>query len=266
MVMRAYHLIVLASLVLTACEEQVNRQLFSEETDLLVVEGVMTNELKSHLVKLSQPYGEMNGRGKAVAGASVYVFEDTTIFALTELPAGSGNYYTPLMRGLFGKRYTLVIQHDGKTFFAQDSPAPVQPLTPLRYHATDKGFLLDMDPQGTDANYVEYNVSWENSTQCTDTDHCSGKVIYYDLKTVDVNEIYKPGKVPFYFPEESIVIRRKYSVSPGYRTFLRSMLSETEWRGGVFDVQRANVTTNLSEGAIGFFAVCTVVSDTTVVK
>jgi hypothetical protein len=44
------------------------------------------------------------------------------------------------------------------------------------------------------------------------------------------------------------------------------MLSETEWRGGVFDVQRANVSTNLSEGAIGFFASCTIVTDTTVVK
>jgi hypothetical protein len=43
------------------------------------------------------------------------------------------------------------------------------------------------------------------------------------------------------------------------------MLSETEWRGGVFDVQRDNVSTNLSEGAVGFFAVATVVADTTVI-
>ena len=43
------------------------------------------------------------------------------------------------------------------------------------------------------------------------------------------------------------------------------MLSETEWRGAVFDVHRADVTTNLSNGAIGFFAVSTIVSDTTVI-
>ena len=43
------------------------------------------------------------------------------------------------------------------------------------------------------------------------------------------------------------------------------MLSETEWRGGLFDVKRANVITNLSEGAVGFFAVSTVVTDTTTV-
>ncbi|HEX8041058.1 MAG TPA: hypothetical protein VF490_18020, partial [Chryseosolibacter sp.] len=92
------------------------------------------------------------------------------------------------------------------------------------------------------------------------------RVVFYDLKTIDVNELYKPDKAPFYFPAGSVVIRRKYSVSPEYRSFLRSMLSETEWRGGVFDVERSNVTTNLSKGAVGFFAVCSVVSDTTIVR
>ena len=94
---------------------------------------------------------------------------------------------------------------------------------------------------------------------------CEGEIVYYDLKTIDVNEIYKPGKEDFNFPLNTIVIRTKYSVSPSYKAFLRAVLSETEWRGGVFDVQRADVPTNLSQGAIGFFAVSTVVSDTTVI-
>ena len=51
-------------------------------------------------------------------------------------------------------------------------------------------------------------------------------------------------------------------MSSRYQEYLRSLLSETEWRGGVFDVEKANVKTNMSEGAIGFFAVTTVVSDT----
>jgi hypothetical protein len=61
------------------------------------------------------------------------------------------------------------------------------------------------------------------------------------------------------------IIRTKYAVSPAYREFLRSMLSETEWHGGIFDVQPAPVGTNLSDGAIGFFAVTTIVSDTIVI-
>jgi hypothetical protein len=41
---------------------------------------------------------------------------------------------------------------------------------------------------------------------------------------------------------------------------------ETEWSGGVFDVQHGNVNTNLSNGALGFFGVCMVVIDTIVFK
>jgi hypothetical protein len=37
---------------------------------------------------------------------------------------------------------------------------------------------------------------------------------------------------------------------------------ETEWSGGLFDVQPGNVTTNLTNGALGYFAVCMIVSDT----
>jgi hypothetical protein len=95
---------------------------------------------------------------------------------------------------------------------------------------------------------------------------CDSRVVFYDLKTVDVHEAFKPDQEVVYFPRNSIVIRRKYSVSPRYKGFLRSMLSETRWRGGAFDVQRENVSTNLSAGAVGFFAVCSVVADTTVVQ
>jgi hypothetical protein len=42
-------------------------------------------------------------------------------------------------------------------------------------------------------------------------------------------------------------------------------MMETEWRGGLFDVERGNISTNLSEGAIGYFAASTVLSDSTFV-
>jgi hypothetical protein len=83
---------------------------------------------------------------------------------------------------------------------------------------------------------------------------------------MDVNEFFKPAEEEFNFPENTIIMRKKYSVGEEYKNFLRAMLSETEWRGGIFDVQRENVPGNLSSGAVGFFAVCTVISDTTIVK
>lgn len=250
-----------------SCEERFDVAIPSKEMSLIVVEGIITNERKNHLVKLTKPYDKVNGIAEPLSGAAVYIMEDTTnLFTLTEFPRGSGKYYTPMIRGLSGKLYTLYFLFEGKAYFARDSPRPVQPLAPLAYRKTENGNVLNLNPYGDDANYVEHIITWAHTDVCPGQDICNGRLIYYDLKTIDVNEMFKPDKEDLYFPDRSIVVRRKYSLSSEYKAFLRSMLSETEWRGGVFDIQRANVPTNLSAGATGFFAVCSVVSDTTVVR
>ena len=264
--MRRLSVFLIGLLMFISCEEKVELSLETKNTELLIVEGTVTNENKNHLVKLSLPYANQNGESESATGASVYLFEDSTAVALTEFPQGSGNYYTPVLRGLFGKLYTLVIQYKGKVFFAQDSPVPVQPMNELSYRETTNGFTLNLNPQDGDPNYVDHTISWRHTPECAGGNFCDGRVVFYDLKTIDVHQVFKPDQEVVYFPRNSIVIRRKYSISPRYKAFLRSMLSETQWRGGVFDVQRENVITNLSPGAAGFFAVCSVVADTTLVQ
>jgi hypothetical protein len=246
-----------------ACEDSIDHPLNSAETDLLVVEGTLTNENISHSVKLSMPYRVQNGSPSPVSGALIKITEGSTVYPLSESPVGSGEYYTPPFRAITGKIYTLTIQYQGKQFFAHDSAMPVEALFPLDYHKVNDKFSLTLNPSGQESNFIEHEIQWKNTSACTSGESCEGKVVYYDLKTIDVNEIFKPGKTDFSFPLNTVIIRRKFSVSPTYKAFLRSMLSETEWRGGIFDIQRADVATNLSEGAIGFFAVSTVVSDTT---
>ncbi len=264
--MRTFKRCLMLLFLMVACEEKIDYPLVPEDTGLLVVEGLLTNENKNHLVRLSLPYATQNGIAAPATGASVFVFEDSTLFTLQELPAGSGNYYTPRRRAVAGKIYTLFIEYKGSEYFAQDSSVPVQPLHDLKYRQSGDGYALILDPiAGHDPNYIEHMIEWVNTDACRAEGSCEGKVMFYDLKTIDVNEMFKPEKDLFQFPKETTVIRKKYSVSPAYRTFLRSMLSETEWRGGVFDVQRSNIATNLSEGAVGFFAVCSVVGDTTVI-
>src|SRR5688500_12240525 len=160
MVMRQLR-IVLVVLAFCSCEEQVNIPIKAEKSDLLIVEGVVTNELRNHRVKLSLPRTGLNGVSEPVTQASVYLFEDTTdVYGLTEFPQGSGEYYTPMLRGLFGKLYTLYIVIDGKSYFARDSPIPVQPLKELDYFETPEGNALNLNPVGDDANYVEHLVTW----------------------------------------------------------------------------------------------------------
>ncbi|HEY8934726.1 MAG TPA: DUF4249 family protein [Cyclobacteriaceae bacterium] len=247
-----------------ACEESANIHLSTEETNLIVVDGIITSENTNHLIKLTHTYQNINGTPEPVAGASIEITDDSNNYSLTESPAGSGEYYTPTMRAVTGKSYTITIQFENKTYTAQDSPVPVETLPAIQYYKIDNQYSLSLSNFGQDANFVNHSISWKNTPACTSGD-CESKVVYYDLKTIDINEIFKPKKEDLLFPAGSTIIRTKYSVSAAYRSYLRSMLSETEWHGGIFDVQRANVSTNLSEGAVGFFATSTITSDTTMV-
>lgn len=242
---------------LIACEEATNFSLTTEDSNLVVVEGILTNENINHRIKLTRPYKTQNETPEAIAGAVVTLNDESASYILAELPAGSGEYYTPQMRAVTGRVYTLTIAYNEKEYTAQDSAVPVEALDAIQYKKAGDRYEFVFAPSGQDPNFIEYTIV-ENNT-------AAGRLVYYDLKTLDVNEIYKPDKEDFTFPAEAMVIRKKYSVSTTYRAFLRSMLSETEWRGGVFDVQRDNVSTNLSEGAVGFFAVSTVVADTAVI-
>ncbi len=255
---------------LVACEERSDLDLRTESTDLIVVEGIITNENISHRIKLSRTYTLQNETPAPVTADTIFITDGENVYHLTESPIGSGEYYTPPFRAIFGRGYLLFFTYAGKEYAAVDSPPAGQPLDTLTYQQTDNNgamnYRLILEDTGTRSNFIEYNVNWQDTPDCSASVDCFGKLIYYDLKTIDVHEIYKPDKEDFLFPIGSQVIRKKYSVSEPYETFLRSLLSETEWRGGLFDIERANVTTNLSEGAIGFFAASTVVIDTTIVE
>ena len=68
-------------------------------------------------------------------------------------------------------------------------------------------------------------------------DSATHAVIYhYTLNGVDVNKIFKPPQEHVRFPPGTIVFREKESVTLWYGEFLRGILSETDWRGGMFDV------------------------------
>jgi hypothetical protein len=242
-----------------SCEERTDIPYKSVPTDLIAVEAVLTNENIVHTVTIKQPYQKQNGNGLAVTGATVSISDGSSTILLT--PSDSGRYLTPRMRFLTGKTYSLSIIHNGKEFTAQDSAVPVESLAALSYSATDGGYRFNFFETGSQPNYINYNIDWSGTNSCT-TNSCIAKLVYYDLKTVDANEIFKPSETDFVFASPSTVIRRKFSVSDQYRSYLRSMLSETKWRGSVFDVQRDNAPTNFSGGAIGFFAVSMVVSDT----
>lgn len=254
-------------LICLSCEEKIIWDLDTKNTDLLVVEGMITNENIQHQIRLTRPVTKLNALPEPVSGATVVIFETDTSMVLKENPVGSGIYLTDSMRAVFGKVYTLSIIIGEKEYTAQANMVPVTPLDTLEYSpvsGTERYYQMKFS-DSDEPSVTEYLLDWSKVDGYTDSDSCRAKIIYYSLNTVDVGEIFKPEKEQVFFPVGTVIYRRKYSMNESHAAFIRTLLSETEWRGGVFDVQPGNVQTNLSEGAVGYFAASTVVQDSTII-
>jgi hypothetical protein len=96
--------------------------------------------------------------------------------------------------------------------------------------------------------------------QQTDSTKCKARLLFYTLSTLDVSEIFAPTVEKVSFPAGTTINEIRYSMTPEYAEFIREVLLETQWQGGLFNTIPSNVPTNLSSGGIGFFAVCGVYS------
>ena len=94
--------------LLAGCEEQFDLPLSNSDSDLIVVEAVLTNEYKNHLIKLTKPYKVQNLTPGIVSGAFVAILTDTDTIVAIETPPGSGLYYTDSMQAVIDKLYLLL--------------------------------------------------------------------------------------------------------------------------------------------------------------
>jgi len=250
-------------LFLISCEEKIAWDIESKSIVRLVVDGMITNQQKAHSVKLSLPVLELNETSLSVSGAFVAITDQENVFILEEDPEIPGTYYTePDVQGVLGKVYSLYIKIGEYEFSGSSYMVPVEPMAPLNVVPCDENnnyFYVESDQFG-EPFIMKIKYDWSDSEDC-EANLCEALSIDYFLNTIDVNEIFKPEKQKVCFPSGTKLYRTKYSLNEDYREFLRAVMIESEWRGGLFDVERGNINTNMSEGAIGYFAASTVLTD-----
>lgn len=253
-----------------SCEKRIDWDIKSNQEPLVVVEGIITNESKAHLIKLTKTSNEMNAKPQPISGAIITLVGGAFSDVLTEIPTGSGNYYTDsTFIGITGNEYFLTIFYDNKAYYASAHMIPVTQIEAFKYSYSEENKMNKIDwvanvYQPEDPAMYEISLDWsavqgyENSPK----DSCEALLYYYSLTTLDVNQIFVPESETVYFPVGTIATERKYSLTTEHCEFIRSILSETKLRGGFFDVSPSNINTNLSNGAVGFFGACSVVSTT----
>ena len=262
-----YIILLVASLLMFSCDEQVDWELKYQEEDLLVVEGKISSELKQHEVKLTRPLYEMNGTVEPVRGAQVEIYDGRVLYSFSEDPEQAGIYRTDsLFAAVLNQYYQLRILYEDKRITAVTFMREVEPFQDMNVHRVQSAPPL-LEAYISDSNepsIVRVELDWSQvQGYKLLPDSATHAVIYhYTLNGVDVNKIFKPAQEHVRFPPGTIVFREKESVNPWYGEFLRGILSETDWRGGMFDVLPGNARTNMEGEAIGFFTAADVLRDT----
>ena len=261
-------LLFILSLIFVSCEKQINWELKAKPNNFIVVDGIITDERKAQKVKLSFPVDQLNKEPMPVSGAIVLLSNEDFVYPLIENPAGSGFYKADsTFMALINKHYTLQIYYQNKFYSAKTGIISGISFSPLIYskNSTDEMYHIDWVTNSFNTNnfaIFEVLLDWSllPQYQNINPDSCKAKLYYYSLPTLDVSEVIAPGKQKVSFPLGTIITERRYSLTPEHAAYFRALLLETNWQGGLFDSERANLPTNLSAGAIGFFGACSVTS------
>jgi hypothetical protein len=265
------HFAVLFVLLATACVREVDLEDVSgPPSGRLVVEGYFTSETRAHLVRLTRTGPAIvTGPPSPVPGAAVTITDGERLFALTESPAGSGLHFTAdTVRGFVGKTYTLTITVDGRTYTAADRMEPVAPFSErdeilllgqyLFYHP-ERGYTLEVPTArfGFPAA-VQQIVGFKNPQLARDRG-VNVHTVFYHFPGVEPNGLLPRTADPLRFQRGDTLFQRRASMSEAYGQFTRAMLIQAENFGGVLGSVPADVPTNVSGGAVGFFAASAVV-------
>jgi hypothetical protein len=237
----------------------------------LVVDGLITDEETEHLVQIRRTSSFYStDPAPVVSNALVSITDGSKNWVLIE--KSPGDYFTPVMKAEVGKTYTLTIQTDDETYTASDRVGRIVDIDSA-YVAKEKSpfevngqnelyaiYMMAKEPEGF-GDYYLWNYytrkpgenEWINQTDSFQhwsfapdnfVDGNNPALGYQVFNFVD--SVRMPSAVD--------VRLEMYSISKEYYEFCVALIRQT-FRGGPFDGPQANVTTNLSGTALGFFRV-----------
>ena len=265
MLNKTIHTTVLTGLLLLilSCERQTDWEL-QKSPVFPVADCILTNELKHQALRLYWSADRINSSPVAISGAAVRISDDINSVVLAEAMENPGTYRSVIpFIATAGKTYRLTVSFGDVADTAYASMSGVTPLEAIDITGSD-GYFRHVYHQSTGASMTEIYYDWSaDALYCDQYGACQAAEVFYSLDNIDPSKEFAPERQKILFPHSTTLVRRKYSLDEQHQRFIRSLLLETEWRGGFFDVEQGNVPTNFRHGVHGWFAACAVDSDTT---
>jgi hypothetical protein len=261
-------------LLFVSCERQTDWNLQTADNDFIVVDGMVTNELKVQTLTIMKPASTLNGQPEPVNGATVLVSSNLLAHTFHEDTLHPGTYLSDkAFTGIRNETYSLSITSGNRNYSSKAVLAAPVDFKFIEYErdSGDNQYRFSKvpfpyNPFLSAMFQIELDWSIAPGYENQNPDSCRAKVFYYTLPTLDVSELFAPTMEKITFPQGTVITERRYSLTDEHAAFLRALLLETTWYGGYFNTASANVPTNLSAGAIGFFGACGVVEKQKIVK
>ncbi len=256
-------------LFLSACVEETDWEYQPEENGQLVVESILTNETIIQSVQLSNSFDDINGTPSPVSNAKVILSNGQNEFTFLESSSVPGKYISSqAIAAQMNSSYFLQIESNDQLYTAQSQMVHILPYSPITIDTIGESNFRRLSNIPNLYSTIEQamfivDIDWSH---LTDSLPNQAKQVFYTFTSIDVNEIFRPNQTEVKFPRGSIVITKKYSLNNEFANYLRALVMETEWQGGILDENSASLPTNIDNGAIGFFSVCSVLSDTIIAQ
>ena len=255
-------------LSLAGCIKEVDWPVRDPQVNFITVDAILTDEPGTQSIKLDYPVSQLNEKPVPVTGATVLISNEDSVWNLTENPGSSGVYQlSPGFLARTDKYYTLLISLENKIYTAKAAMVAGSAFKELQYTKNSDNDLFHIDWVAS-AYSAEQTAMWEilldwsdvPGYEQADTSMTKARMLFYTLPTLDVSEIFAPEMENIFFPAGTRITEKRYSLTSEHAEFARELLLETNWSGGFFNLASANVMTNLSAGAKGYFGICSVTS------
>jgi hypothetical protein len=277
--MKKWFLILIITIGLMAsCTERIDVELDDTFTRL-VVYGILTTDTTTHIVELSETTSYYYSQEPpAVTNAIVEISDDLGLNVRLE-EVSPGRYATPGdFCAVVGRTYTLRVsleeEINGSREFTATSKVPginAVDSVALRYQPDwgEDGFYevqcWYQDPP--ERNYYMFNI-FKNGRLVTDTisDRFVTDDLFYNGSYTNgigvgfLNQTYEDERV---YPGDTITFQG-CSLPEEYYEFVFTLQQQTGFQTPLFSGPPANIASNISNGALGFFAAYSVSYGTTV--
>lgn len=254
-----------ALILFSSCEEITDWDFKPANSNTLSVEAIITDEYKTHEIILSLSFPRINEKPLPATEAEIALSTGNDIVLFTEDQLTPGLYKSnKAFQAKLNLEYSLEIKWQNQLYKAVNDMVQVLPFEPVNFKPFSGSDSLTFDQlppafSPDEQAMYEITVDW---SEIKPSEKTQSKYLYFTFSTIDVNEIFKPDRQIPVFPGGSKVIEKKYSLNKKTAHYFRSILMETEWQGGVFDEASAPVKGNFSNGALGYFCVCSTLADT----